>query len=173
MQQSYDLLDKRTIWCRKICISKKLHKLNPNSFIFDAEEVGNAIRDNMPKELFNGYIFEGYDLWFETIVALLKEITKKYNGDIYIPMTLVYKDSFDKIRKPLAKENIKIKHILLESTYDVIKDRILARGEDEDSWCMQNINLCLENQREFTEVIRIKTIGDNICKLADQVIKIK
>ncbi len=157
----------------KSALAKKLHKLNPNSFIFDAEEVGNVIRDNMPKELFNGYIFEGYDLWFKMIVVLLKEITKKYNGDIYIPMTLVYKDSFDKIRKPLEKENIKIKHILLESTYDIVKDRIIARGEDENCWCIQNINLCLENQNEFKDVVRIKSINKSINELADIIINLK
>ena len=33
----------------KSALADKLHEINPNSFIFDAEEVGNAIRDNMPK----------------------------------------------------------------------------------------------------------------------------
>ena len=157
----------------KSALADKLHEINPNIFIFDAEEVGNAIRDNMPKELFNGYIFEGYDLWFKTIVELIKEITNKYQGDIYIPMTLVYKDSFDKIKKPLEKDNINIKHILLESTYDIVRKRIISRGESEDSWCIKNINLCLKNQREFKDVIRIKSTKKTIDELVNEFQKFK
>lgn len=44
----------------KSTLAEELLKLNKNSFIFNAEEVGNAVRDNMPKALFNGYIFENY-----------------------------------------------------------------------------------------------------------------
>ncbi len=156
----------------KSALAEELHKLNPNSFIFDAEEVGNAIRDNMPKELFNGYIFEGYELWFKTIIELLKEITKKYQGDIYIPMTLVYKDSFDKIKKPLEESNIEIKHILIESTYDIVKERILTRGEEEDCWCIQNIDLCLKNQKDFKDVIKIKSDRKTLDELTNEVLKI-
>lgn len=136
----------------KSTLANKLHEINPNSFIFDAEEVGNAIRENRPSCMFNGYIFEGYRLWFVTIVELLKEITEHFDGDIYIPMTLVYEDSFKKIQKPLEECGIEIKHILLESNYEVVHDRILARGEEENCWCINNIELCLNNQKAFSNV---------------------
>ena len=51
-------------------LQKKLHKAH----IFDAEEVGNAIRDNFPEESKYSIIFEGYSLWRETNYKLLKEI---------------------------------------------------------------------------------------------------
>lgn len=151
----------------KSALAEKMHEMNTYSFIFDAEGVGNAIRENRPSSMFNGYIFEGYELWFTTIVSLLKEITSKYDGDIYIPMTLVYKDSFDKIRKPLNESGIDIKHILLESNYDVVHERILARGEEEGCWCMENIDLCLDNQKSFSDVIRI----ESTCQSADELIE--
>lgn len=153
----------------KSTIARELHKLNPESFIFDAESVGNAIRDNMPKQLFNGYIFEGYDLWFKTIVELLKAINKQYKGDIYIPMTLVYPDSFDKIANPLREEGITLYHVLLEANYEIIHDRILNRGETEDCWCMQHINMCLTNQHEFKNVRRISTINKTPFDIANKI----
>ena len=88
-------------------------------------------------------------------------------------MTLVYKDSFDKIKKPLEKDNINIKHILLESTYDIVRKRIISRGESEDSWCIKNINLCLKNQREFKDVIRIKSTKKTIDELVNEFQKFK
>lgn len=86
-------------------------------------------------------------------------------------MTLVYEDSFDKIRIPIEKSNIKIKHILLESNYDTVYNRILERGEDKNCWCIQNINLCLENQAKFTNVIRISSIGETVENLANKILK--
>jgi len=166
----------RIIWINgpygvgKSTLAEKLHELNPNSFIFDAEEVGNAVRGNIPKELFNGYIFENYNLWFRNIVELLIEIISKYSGDIYIPMTLVNKDSFNKIANPLKEYGLNVEHILLESTYEVVHDRILSRGEQEGCWCMNNIELCLANQSTFKNVRRIESIGKTVDELASEVL---
>lgn len=143
----------------KSTFAEELSKLNKNSFIFDAEEVGNAVRGNMPKELFKGYIYEEYELWFKTIVELLKEISSKYYGDVFVPMTLTKADSFDKIAIPLKNSGVKITHLLLEADYETVKNRILARGEEENCWCIRNINLCLENQKTFSEVNRINTVN--------------
>lgn len=153
----------------KSSLAEKLRDMNPYSFIFDAEQVGTSVRDNMPKELFNGYIFEGYPLWFTLCAALLADITERYAGEIYVPMTLVYPDSFEKIRGPLEKKGILVRHILLESSYDLIHDRILARGETEDCWCMRHINLCIQNQKDFKDAIRIKSFGKSVSELAAEV----
>ena len=146
-----------------------LHAENPNSFIFDAEAVGNAVRDNLPKNRFNGYIFEGYPMWFTMCATLLNDIADNFSGDIYVPMTLVWKDSFPKIAVPLTEHGHAVKHILLTSSYDTIHDRILARGEDETCWCMQNIRLCLEQQSSFENVIRIESCGATVEELAASV----
>lgn len=152
----------------KTTFAEYLYKNNPNSFIFDAESVGNAVRDNLPKTLFKGYIFEEYDLWFDTIIKLLLEITSKFDGDVYVPMTLIYPDSFARIKIPLEDKGIKVKHILLVSDYQTIHDRILKRGEEENCWCIQNINLCLNNQKDFVDVIRLESIGKDVETLAKE-----
>ncbi len=150
----------------KTTLAEYLHETNPNSFIFDAEEVGNAIRDNLPKELFKGYIFEEYELWFKTIIDLLVLISEKFEGDIYVPMTLCYPDSFSKIKIALDDKNIIIKHILLVSDYQTIHDRIIGRGEEENCWCIKNIDLCLKNQKDFVNVIKIESNGQSVKELA-------
>lgn len=153
----------------KSALAEKLHERNTHSFIFDAEEVGNAVRDNMPKELFNGYIFEDYPLWFKMCVELLTDIVSRYDGDIYVPMTLVYADSFEKIERLLKERGICVRHILLESSHQIIHDRILARGETKDCWCMRHIDLCLNQQRDFENVIRIESYGKSVSELAVEV----
>lgn len=44
-----------------------------NALVFDAEEVGNAVRGNYPNCPY-GYIFEDYPLWGEFCCLLLKDI---------------------------------------------------------------------------------------------------
>ncbi len=153
----------------KSTLAETLHRKNPNSFIFDAEAVGNAVRDNLPPERFNGYIFEGYPMWFSVCSALLHDIARDFSGEIYVPMTLVRADSFNKIAAPLIAQGHTVKHILLTSTHDVVRDRILTRGENETCWCMQHINLCLERQKSFENVIRIKSHDATVEELAASV----
>lgn len=110
-----------------------------NAMIFDAEEVGNAVRENYPDCPY-GYIFEDYPLWGVFCYLLLKDIHQKFNKDILVPMTLVRKESYQIIEK-LNRDGIDIKLVVLEASWQTIHDRILARGEDEGCWCMENIEL--------------------------------
>ena len=55
-------------------------------------------------------------------------------------MTLLRKESFNIIKK-LRRAGIDAKLIVLEASHQTVHDRILSRGEKEDCWCMQNIDL--------------------------------
>lgn len=126
------------------CLAKRLGK----AYVFDAEEVGNAIRDNYPEEARHSVIFEDYPLWRETNFKLLLDIYRKYDGDIIVAMTLLRGSSYFDIIKKLSDNGVAVKYVFLDGDYKTVHDRILARGETEDCWCMQTIELCLEAQRK-------------------------
>ena len=86
-----------------------------NALVFDAEEVGNAVRGNYPGCPY-GYIFEDYPLWGEFCYLLLKDGKLKQDG-------------------------IDTRLVVLEASWQTVHDRILARGEEEGCWCMENIEL--------------------------------
>lgn len=44
----------------KSTVAEQLRAKLPKAHIFDAEEVGNAVRDNYPEECKHSIIFEGY-----------------------------------------------------------------------------------------------------------------
>lgn len=155
----------------KSTLAERLAELDPRGFVFDAEEVGNAVRENTPRELYNGAIFEGYPMWFEMCVALLTDLSRRYDGTIYVPMTLTEPDSFKKIAAPLRDNGIEARHVLLESTFEVVRDRILERGEEEGCWCMENIGLCLERQRDFENVIRLRSVEKTVDQLAAELLE--
>ena len=113
-----------------------------NALIFDAEEVGNAVRENYPDCPY-GYIYEDYPLWGEFCYQLLKDIHEKFHKNILVPMTLLRKDSFSIIER-LKASGINTHLIILQADYETIHDRILARGEEEGCWCMENIDLSRE-----------------------------
>ncbi len=112
-----------------------------NALIFDAEEVGNAVRGNYPNCPY-GYIFEDYPLWAEFCYLLLKDIHTKFQKDILVPMTLLRKESYQIIQR-LKNDNIQTELIILEADHKTLHDRILSRGEEEGCWCMENIDLAI------------------------------
>ena len=111
-------------------------KMN-NALIFDAEEVGNAVRENYPDCPYS-YIFEDYPLWGEFCYLLLKDVHEKFHKDILVPMTLLRSESYSIIER-LLRDGIDTRLIVLDASYQTVHDRILARGEEEGCWCMENI----------------------------------
>ena len=124
----------------KSTLAEKLLGRIDNSMIFDAEEVGNAVRENYPGEPY-GVIYEDYPLWCDFNYMLLKDIHSSFSKNIFVPMTLVRKNSYSKIIERLNNSEIDTKLIVLEASHKNIHDRILARGEDENCWCMENIEM--------------------------------
>lgn len=110
-----------------------------NALVFDAEQVGNAVRENYPNCPY-GYIFEDYPLWGEFCYLLLKDIHSRFHKDILVPMTLLRKESYRIIQR-LKDDGIETELIILEADYQTIHDRILNRGEEENCWCIENIDL--------------------------------
>ena len=79
-------------------------------------------------------------LWGEFCCLLLNDVHEKFHKDILVPMTLVRKKSY-RIIEILLRDGIDTHLVVLEASYQTVYDRILARGEKEGCWCMQNIDL--------------------------------
>lgn len=125
-----------------------------NALIFDAEEVGNAVRENYPDCPY-GYIYEDYPLWGKFCRMLLEDIHETFHKDIIVPMTLLRRDSYGIIEK-LNADGIPTKLVILEGSRQTIHDRILNRGEDENCWCMENMELARSGSSALLG-IRIQT----------------
>lgn len=140
-----------------------------NAMVFDAEEVGNAVRGNYPNEPY-GVIFEDYPLWCEFNYALLKDIHNNFDQNILVPMTLVRQNSYDKIIERLIKAGIDTKFIILEATCENIHDRILTRGEDVNCWCMRNIDMSSAGSKSVSGGYHIQTDNKTVEELTEEVI---
>ena len=134
----------------------------PDTLVFDAEEVGNAVRGNYP-DCPKGFIFEDYPLWGEFCCKLLKDIHETYRKNILVPMTLVRRESYRIIRK-LRRAGIRTELVILEASHQTVHDRILSRGEEEGCWCMENIELSRAGTHAFAG-LHIETDGRTVEEL--------
>lgn len=150
----------------KSTFAKELENRMENAVIFDAEAVGNAVRDNYPGKP-HGLIFEDYPLWCDFCYRLIKDICNTCEKDILVPMTLVRQSSYADILERLRADGIVVKFIILEAAHRTVHDRILARGEEEDCWCIKNIEMARACTRAVTGGFHIKTDNRSVSELAD------
>lgn len=139
-----------------------------NALIFDAEAVGNAVRDNYP-DMPYGPVFEDYPLWTEFCCSLLRELHGAYRRDIVIPMTLMRESSGRNLVERLAGEEIETRLIVLTASRQTIHDRILARGEEEGCWCMQQIDLARAATATLKGAQCVDTEGRSIAEVVSDV----
>ena len=152
----------------KSTLAEAMAKRMENTLNFDAEEVGNAVRENYPDCPY-GYIFEDYPLWGEFCYLLLKDIHEKFQKNILVPMTLLRKESY-KIIERLNRDGIDTRLIILQASHQTVHDRILARGEEEGCWCMENIELARSGCGALPG-IHIQTDGRSVAELCDTLIE--
>lgn len=154
----------------KSTLAEALKDKIESTTIFDAEEVGNAVRENYPDWPY-GVIFEDYPLWCDFCYSLLKDIHGRFAKNILVPMTMVRQSSYDNIIKRLIDDGIDTRLVILEASYGTVHDRILSRGEDEDCWCMQNINMASEGSQAVSGGYHIDTDGVSATQLAERVLE--
>lgn len=153
----------------KSTLAEELQRRIEDSFLFDAEKVGNAVRDNMPQRFFRE-TFEEFPVWHETCYQLLKELDAMDVGCVIVPMTLIMPESETAILQKLRRDHVDIVHVMLYSNNETIRDRILLRGEEENCWCMRQIARCINAQRDYPCDIRLESVGKSPSLLADEMI---
>ena len=126
----------------KSTLAEYMQSKMKDALIFDAEAVGNAVRDNYPDHPY-GFIFEDYELWGEFCYKLIKDIHGNFHKDVIVPMTLLRQNSY-RIIENLRKDGVDTHLVVLEADHQTVHDRILDRGEKEGCWCMENIDLSRE-----------------------------
>lgn len=153
----------------KSAVAKILKTKLENALVFDAEEVGDAVRNSYPDCPY-GYIFEDYPLWAEFCYQLIADVHAKFGKDILVDMTLLRESSRINIIDRLGKDGIDVHFFVLTASRQAIHDRILARGEEEDSWCMENLDMAREASAAIPGSIHIDAENVSPEALAEQIL---
>ncbi len=155
----------------KSAVAAALANKLPNALIFDAEEVGNAVRGSYPDCPY-GFIFEDYPLWVEFCYQLVRDVHDRFGKDLLVDMTLVREHSRINIIDRLQEAGIPVHYILLTASRQTIHDRILARGEDEDCWCMENLDMAMEESARIPGSVSVDTDGVPIEAVAEKILRL-
>jgi hypothetical protein len=127
----------------KSSVAEALNMKIVNSFVYDPEQVGYFLWDNFPQEMKRKGNFQTLQIWREFNYKILKHINSNYDGYIIVPMTIYTKQYFNEIIGCLVNDGIIIHHFVLSATKQTIINRLVQRGDTDDCWAAQHIDICL------------------------------
>ena len=138
--------------------------------VFDPEEAGFYIRDNIPKVLEIGD-FQDYPMWRVINREMLLHICNHYEGVVIVPMTVTNKHYLEEITRELRDRGKDIYHFTLLANHEILFKRLKGRGDKKGSWSFQQVERCVESFRDeyFKEHIdtNVMTIDQVVEYIAD------
>ncbi len=122
----------------KTTIAQELVKKLDNAFIYDPENMGAFLRDNL-KYNYNDY--QEYPFFRQFNFEIIKDLNNNYNY-VIVPMTLTNKTYYDEIIGKLISLGINTKHYILMAKKEAIISRLDNRG-NTTSWSYDQVDRCL------------------------------
>ncbi|MEX3619483.1 AAA family ATPase [Paenibacillus glucanolyticus] len=121
----------------------ELHRRIPNSYVYDPENAGYFIRDNLPADVKRGD-FQHYPMWREFNYSMFKYLDQESNQLIIAPMTITNADYFNEIVGHLRRDGVAVQHFTLCASKEILLRRLRSRGEGTNSWAAQQIDRCID-----------------------------
>lgn len=139
----------------------------PGAYVYDPENAGFFIRDNLPSGLERDD-FQDFPLWRSFNFEMLDYAAARYEGHIIVPMTITNRAYYDELVGALANRH-EVRHFILWAGRETLKKRLASRLERPGSWGYQQIGRCLRAfETEITEE-RLCTEGLSISQAAEAV----
>ncbi len=92
----------------KTSCAYELKRRIPNSYVYDPENIGYFIFNNIPNEMKKAD-FQDYEQWRTFNYSILKDMYRSFSGTIIVPMTIVNPQYYDEIVQCLIDDGIRIK----------------------------------------------------------------
>lgn len=143
----------------KTSVANALDKRLENSYVFDPEEVGFLIRDNIPSELKNND-FQDFHLWREFNYSMLSYLSTHYDGTIIVPMTIIKRQYLDEILGKLKCDGVFTKHFTLVARKDTLVERLTRRGDGDNTWATSRVDGCVQSLED--EYFEEHIVTDNL-----------
>ncbi|GAB2546385.1 P-loop nucleotide/nucleoside kinase family protein [Gracilibacillus alcaliphilus] len=150
----------------KTTCAYELQRRLQDSFVYDPENLGFFLRDNLPEQMKKSD-FQDYPEWRKINYQLLYSLANEYEGTIIVPMTLIKQQYYQEIIERLAEQGIKIKHFIIHAQKSTLIKRLNKRLEFGNSWGKQKIDQCIYAFEH--EICQEKIITDQ--QTIDQVVE--
>lgn len=146
----------------------ELNKRIKNSFVYDPENIGYFLDNNLPSELsrIRDNNFQNYPLWREINYKIISYIKSNYDGILIIPMTVINKQYYDELIGRLNQE-FDVKHFILSSTNETNLKRLAKRFDSNNLWALLQLEVCQKAFENEISGIKIETDDLNISEVAE------
>lgn len=149
----------------------ELHRRLPNSYVYDPENAGFFLRDNLPPGLAPAD-FQDHPLWRSFNLEMLDDIATRFDGHVIVPMTLTSRAYYDELVGALAEKH-PLRHYILWASRKTLLKRLAYRFERRSSWGAQQIRRCLDafeheitEQKILTDDLSIDEVVEKIAELS-------
>lgn len=145
----------------------ELRRRLPGSYVYDPENAGFFIRDNLPPGL--GLAdFQDFPMWRAFNLEMLDYIASRYEGHVIVPMTLASRAYYDEIVGALAQKH-EVRHFILWAGRETLLKRLASRLEGPNSWGAQQIERCLRAFETQVTQERVDTEGLTVEQAAGKI----
>lgn len=127
----------------KTTIAKSLVQKVPNSMIFDPEEVGFFLRNVLTPIDPQEEDFQHYPMWRTLVIETARLIREQYQKTLVVPMTIWRKPYFEEVTYGFKRIDPAFYHFCLIVPNAIIRERLLARGEEPGSWAERQAEQCV------------------------------
>jgi adenylate kinase family enzyme len=155
----------------------ELQRRLPDSFVYDPENIGYFLRDNLP-EVLQKNDFQDHSAWRSFNYEMLHYLAGEYAGTVIVPMTLVKRAYYDEIVTRLENEGILIQHFILWAEKATLIKRLQRRFEFGSGWAIDRIDVCLDafeneicEEKIFTDEMGVEDVVEMIAERAGLVLE--
>lgn len=145
----------------------ELRRRLPGSYVYDPENAGFFIRDNLPPGL-GLDDFQDFPMWRAFNLEMLDYIASRYEGHVIVPMTLASRAYYDEIVGALAQKH-EVRHFILWAGRETLLKRLASRLEGPNSWGAQQIERCLRAFETQVTQERVDTEGLTVEQTAGKI----
>lgn len=125
----------------KTTVAEALCRCLPNAFLYDPENIGQFLRQNLPRPLCSKEDFQDDPLWRQFNAVMLARLAA-HSGWVVVPMTVTNPQYWLELTALLQEQDLCT--FVLWAAPDTLKARLIDRGEDVCSWPVQQISRCCE-----------------------------
>lgn len=143
----------------------ELHRRLPGSCVYDPENAGYFIRENLPASIRTAD-FQDYPMWTAFNLEMLSYIAAHWPGHIIVPMTVTNRAYYDALIGGLSKQ-YQVRHFILCAEKSTLLRRLASRLEGPHSWAARQIDRCI--QAFETDITEYKLHTDKMS--LDQVVE--
>ena len=123
----------------KTSVAEALCRRLPDAFLYDPENAGQFLRQNLPGSLCPWENFQDDPLWRQFNAVMLARLAA-HSGWVVVPMTVTNPQYWLELTALLQEQDLCT--FVLWAAPDTLKARLAGRGDGADSWPVRQITRC-------------------------------